>query len=476
MLKLTTQKKDISDAPKKYVRLVVTEEPATAHRFVETADGSLAYHMGVGKYKEMTARKFRIFVRSIVQTAKAHEVEYLALQLSLSPFPQLNEHDEDWVTSTIAENLLLADYTFTTYKSDKKPKRPQLKEILICGDLSTKAASGLRRGQIVAAGANTTRNIANSSAQDITPRGLAAAAKKAMQGTAATVQVLGEAELKKLGANLLLAVGQGTREPSQMIVISYWGAGKPSKKATGATQPIVLIGKGITYDTGGLNVKPSGHMHDMHMDMSGGAAVIGALQNVATLKLKKNVIGIIPAAENAVSAEAMRAGDIFTAMNGKTVEVLHTDAEGRMALADALTYSERFNPRYILDVATLTGASLVALGQHASAIMTTDEKLQTDLQILGEKSGDYVWPLPLWEEYQKPLKSTRADLANIATNFSRFGGTIEGGAFLQNFAPKDVSWAHIDMAPRMESIPSDKLAKGATGEPVRLLTAFVELY
>jgi leucyl aminopeptidase len=257
-------------------------------------------------------------------------------------------------------------------------------------------------------------------------------------------------------------------------VIEYYGAGKGTAK--NPTKPLVLIGKGITYDTGGLNVKPSGSMHDMHLDMSGGAAVIGALSAIAKLGLKKNVIGIIPAAENAVSSEAMRAGDIVTAMNGKTVEILHTDAEGRLVLADALTYSERFNPGTILDVATLTGAALSALGQQASAFMTKDEALEIKLRTLGEESGDLLWPLPLWDEYQSTIKSHRADISNIATNFSRFGGTIEGGAFLYNFAPKNVPWAHIDMAPRMDSIPSDKLTKGATGEPVRLLVRFAEQY
>ena len=210
--------------------------------------------------------------------------------------------------------------------------------------------------------------------------------------------------------------------------------------------------------------------------MSGGAAIIGAMSAITKLGLKKNVIGIIPAAENAVSSEAMRAGDIVTAMNGKTVEILHTDAEGRLVLADALTYCERFNPGTIIDVATLTGAALSALGQQASAFMTKNEVLETKLRALGEESGDLLWPLPLWDEYQSNLKSNRADISNIATNFSRFGGTIEGGAFLQNFAPKDVPWAHIDIAPRMDSIPSDKLAKGATGEPVRLLVRFTEQY
>lgn len=210
--------------------------------------------------------------------------------------------------------------------------------------------------------------------------------------------------------------------------------------------------------------------------MSGGSSVMAAIVAAAKLGIKKNIIALIPAAENAVSSTSMRAGDIATSLSGQTVEILHTDAEGRLVLADALTYSERYSPRAIIDVATLTGAALVALGQHASAVMTKDSELETILRKLGEESGDLVWPLPLWDEYKQHIKSNRADLSNISTNFSRYGGTIEGGTFLSHFAPKNVPWAHIDIAPRMDSIPSDKLAKGATGEPVRLLITFLEQY
>ena len=216
-------------------------------------------------------------------------------------------------------------------------------------------------------------------------------------------------------------------------------------------------------------------MHDMHMDMTGGAAVIGAMKAITDLGLKKNVVAIIPAAENAISDRSMRAGDIATSMSGQTVEILHTDAEGRLVLADAITYADKhYQPKTILDVATLTGAALVALGQFASAVLTKDENLQTKLTKLGEETGDLTWPLPLWDEYKQSLKSTRADIANIATNFSRFAGCVEGGTFLSFFAPKNTPWAHIDIAPRMESVPNDKLAKGATGEPVRLLVKFTE--
>lgn len=474
MTKFTISKKTLTEQPKKYTRLILTEDSPSWHRLVETTEGHLEYRMGAGKKQELTPRKFHTLARSIVRAAKSHQIEHLAIDLGSTGYPQLEEMGAEWFYRTLGENLQLAAYEFTKYKTTK-PKKKQLLEVALCTKLTAKENKALKAGLTVGAAANAARDIANTTAEDMTPTKLGNAAEKAVSGTNASVKVLGEKELQKLKMGLLLAVGAGTVHETKLIVMEYWGAGKPKKdEKVKAKQPIVYIGKGVTYDTGGLNVKPSGHMHDMHMDMTGGATVVGAVAAAAKLKLKRNVIGIIPAAENAVSDRAMRAGDIVTAMNGKTVEVLHTDAEGRMVLADALTYSERYNPKAILDIATLTGASLVALGQHASAIMTQDEKLEVQLRELGEKSGDYVWPLPLWDEYQTPLKSVRADLCNIAHNFSRFGGTIEGGAFLQNFVPKKIPWAHIDIAPRMEAISSDKLAKGATGEPVRLLTRFAE--
>jgi len=466
-MNITTTPKPVTEVAKKFCRVVLTDTASDTHRVIEQADGTTSLQIGFSKRAEMTDRTYRTLVRSLVQVAKKYRIENLAITLEKDTFPQLGEYDAHWFYKTTAENLLLANYEFTKYKT-KKLNRTGIKEICLCNSNSRATKSALKNGKIVAEATNTARDIANTSGADMTPRKLAGAAKAALAGTGTKVTVLGETALKKLQANLLLAVGQGSNEPSQMIVMEYRGAAKKTE------QPLVLIGKGITYDTGGLNVKPSGSMHEMHLDMSGGAAVIGAIQAIAKLKLPCNVVGIVAAAENAISSEAMRAGDIFTAMNGTTVEVLHTDAEGRLALADALTYSERFTPKMIVDVATLTGAALIALGQHASALLTPHTELQRLLIDLGEETGDYLWPLPLWDEYQKALKSDRADIANIATNFSRYGGTIEGGAFLQNFAPKDVPWAHIDIAPRMTAISSDKLAKGATGEPVRLLVTLAE--
>ena len=479
MTKITlANQKDYSTVPKKYCRIILTEDTHNWHRLVECKDGTLEYRMGAGKRKNMTVRGYRTLVRSIVQTAKSHQLEQIVLHIGAMGCPKLEEKGEEWFYRTLAENLQLAQYEFTQYKTKKKTTK-ELKEILVCGDLSKSAANSFSAGLTVGESANVTRDIANTSGEDMTPSKLAAAAKTALKGSKAIVRVLGLTEIKKAKMGLLEAVGKGATDKPKFIIIEWWGAGKPTaaEKKAGKKKPMALIGKGITYDTGGLNVKPSGAMHDMHMDMSGGAAIIGTMRAVARLKLKKNVVAFIPAAENSISADSMRAGDIATSMSGQTVEILHTDAEGRMVLADAMTYAQtHYTPAVMLDAATLTGAALSALGQHASAIMTKHTKLQDTLLELGEDSGDLVWPLPLWDEYKSSLRSSRADISNIATNFSRFGGCIEGGTFLSFFAPKKTPWAHIDIAPRMESIPSDKLAKGAAGEPVRLLVKFVERY
>jgi len=475
MTKITTSPKPLETAPSKYCRIILTENKPTWHRLVETVNGQLEYRMGVGKNTKMTTRTFRTVVRSIVQAAKAHQLESIALEMQLAAYPKLEEKGREWFCRTMAENLELAQYEFKKYKTTKDEKG-LLREIVVHGITDSADKNAFTTGQVIGQAANFTRDIANTTGEHMTPGKLAAAAEEAVRGTKTTVKILTMAAIKKEKMGLLEAVGKGAADGPRLIVMEYWGEGKPAK-SNKYSAPIGFIGKGITYDTGGLNVKPSGYMHDMHMDMSGGAAMIGAMQAIAKLKIKKNVVAIIAAAENSISRDSMRAGDIATSMSGKTVEIIHTDAEGRLVLADAMTYAVKYYaPRVILDAATLTGAALVALGQLTSAVLTKNENLQKTIVELGEDTGDLMWPLPLWDEYKQMLKSYRADLSNMATNFSRFGGCIEGGIFLAHFAPKNVPWAHIDIAPRMDSIPSDKLAKGATGEPVRLLVKFVEQY
>lgn len=494
MTQIKTTNKLLSDIPKKYTCIILTEDKPSWHRLVETADGRLEYRMGAGKRKKATPRSFRTLVRSIVQAAKLHQLEHIAVHLGPMGCPELEEKGSEWYFRTLAENLELAQYEFVKYKTKKKSEK-ELKEVLVCG-IETAAekhhkstsqniverSSPYSVGRAFSAGltigqaANFTRDIANTTGEHMTPSELAKAAKEAVKGTKVAVKVLDFAAIKKEKMGLLEAVGKGAADKPRLIVMEYWGAGKPTKKDK-KKAPIALIGKGITYDSGGLNVKPSGFMHEMHLDMSGGAAMIGTMRAIAKLGVKKNVVAAIAAAENSISQDSMRAGDIATSMSGKTVEILHTDAEGRLVLADAMTYAEKYySPRVMLDAATLTGAALAALGQHASAVLTKDDTLRDQLVTLGEDTGDLMWPLPLWDEYKAILKTYRADLSNIASNFSRYAGTIEGGIFLAHFAPKKTPWAHIDIAPRMESIPSDKLAKGATGEPVRLLVKFIETY
>lgn len=479
MYKISLAKKTLADLDKKYYRVKLTEEK-TGKKIVELADGSRELQLGIGKFAWVNRRAWRLIVRTVVQTAKEHKLDLVVWEVAPDLFLKLEPYGREWFYRTLSENLVLADYEFTTYKSkSKKAKETKENAEIVVAGLETPEekiafATGLTVGEYV----NKAREISNLPACDMTPEALGQAAKDFVKGTKATVKVLGKKDLEKLKMGALLAVGSGTRLDTKLIVVEYWGAGKPTAKSKNSEElkPVVLVGKGVTYDTGGLNVKPSGAMHEMHMDMSGGASVLATIALVAKLGLKKNVVALVPSAENAISDTAMRAGDVVTAYNGKTIEILHTDAEGRLILADALTYSETYNPAVILDIATLTGAALVALGQNASAIMTKNRHLQDQLEKLGEESGDLVWPLPLWKEYREHLKSYRADVSNIATSFSRWGGVIEGGTFLSFFAPKKVLWAHIDIAPRMESIPSDKLAKGSMGEPVRLLTTFIEQY
>ncbi len=464
MLKITS----VAKVTQKVCRLELVDAPVSKHRFIEKTDGSLVYQMGNGETKKIDVRAFRTLIRTIVVAAKSHEVTHLAIDFTeLNTLPKIKDKGESWIASTLAENLLLANYEFRHYKTKAK-KTKDLAEVQILNLTTKEAKAGLERGKVVGEYLNKSRDISNLCGSDLTPANFGKEAQAMAKGLPLSVKVLGEKEILKLKMGALYAVGQGSENETKFIVVEYWGKGKDKK------DPTVLIGKGITYDTGGLNVKPSGYMHDMHMDMSGGSVVLATICAAAKLKLKKNIVALIPTAENAISDKAMRAGDIIKTMSGQSVEVLHTDAEGRLILADALTYSAGYKPKTIIDVATLTGASLSALGQHASAIMTKHPELSETLVKLGEESGDLVWPLPLWDEYKQHLKSTRADISNIATNFSRYGGAIEGGTFLSHFAPKDVPWVHIDMAPRMESIGSDKLAKGATGEPLRLLLSYLE--
>jgi len=470
-MKLNFSYKQLEDVPKGYTHVILTEDPIGTKKCIKNGSETML-EVGAGKAGEMTHRKFILLCRSIVRAARDNKAKKIALQFDRTPelFTKLQDRTPEEISSTAAQSFEMANYEFVTFKTKPKDGWPDIEEVALCGKSSTTIEAAAKRGQIIGQNINTCRELCNTPGGDMTPKTLAAAAKKAILGTTATVKVLGEKEMKKLGMGAILGMARGSAEESQFIIIEYKG-GPASQK------PLVLIGKGVTFDTGGLNIKPGDHMYEMHMDMSGGAAVIHAVALAAKLKIKANVVALIPAIENAPASGAVRPGDILKSLSGKTIEVVNTDAEGRVILADAITYAKRYNPSAVVDVATLTGASLVALGTHASGFMTNEQKLTIDDHMrLAEESGDYMWPLPMWDEYEEMVKGGFGDIPNIpTTGNSRYGGVIAGGMFLWQFAKElECHFTHIDMAPRMTSTPGEHLAKGAAGAPVRFLLKLIE--
>lgn len=447
------------------VRVRFTEEKDI--KLVEKSDGRSELIIGAGKFKEMNRRKAIILARRVIATAKEHGIKRIGAALEDFLFPQLKEHDKGELASLLAQNFELANYEYVALKTAPQEGWKRVEEVIISGIRTKSIARGLEKGQEIGRQMNQCRDLANTPGGAMTPSVLANAALRACKGTKIKVTVLGKKEMEKLGMGAVLGVAQGSTEEPRFIILEY--------KNGGTKAPVVLCGKGVTFDTGGLNVKVGDHMLEMHMDMSGGAAVIHALVLAEKFGLKKNIIGLIPAVENMPSGSSYRPGDVLKTMSGKTIEVLNTDAEGRVILADALCYAKKYNPRLVVTVATLTGASLIALGQYASAIMTREQKIEDLLRALGEEAGDYVWPLPLWDEYEQMVKGEFGDVANIAPGGSRNAGTIGAGMFLYQFA-KDFPFVHIDMAPRMTPAPGDHLAKGATGAPIQLLVRLLEKF
>lgn len=327
------------------------------------------------------------------------------------------------------------------------------------GDMAV-ARNALAQGKAIAKGVELVKNLGNLPSNICTPTYLANQAKTlARKYKGIKVQVLEEAAMKKMNMGALLSVARGSRQPAKLIIIHYQGT-------TRTVKPVALVGKGVTFDTGGISIKPAQAMDEMKYDMCGAASVLGTLTSVAELKLPINVVGVIPSTENMPDGDASRPGDIVTSMSGQTIEILNTDAEGRLILCDALTYSERFKPQAVIDIATLTGACVIALGKHASGLLSNHERLANDLLDAGKESGDRVWELPLWDEYQEQLKTNFADMANVG---GREAGTITAACFLARFTRK-LHWAHLDIA---GTAWKSGHHKGATGRPVPLLTQYL---
>ena len=367
--------------------------------------------------------------------------------------PGVNESAARAAVVAVAE----ATYHYTTTLS--KPKARHLHKVVVAMPASERAQRLVEEGQALVSGMELAKEWANRPANHATPTLLAEAAEKLDKHPHVKVEVLGPKEVAKLGMGAFMAVAQGSAEPLRFIVIRYNGGTK-------GQAPVVLVGKGITFDTGGISIKPAAEMDEMKFDMGGAASVLGTMQAVALLQPAINVVGIIPSCENMPDGRAIKPGDVVTSMSGQTIEILNTDAEGRLILCDALTYAARLNPASVIDVATLTGACVVALGGVRTGLFSADDALAAKLSSAGEQAQDLCWRMPLDDEYGEGLKSNFADMGNVA---GRSGGAISAAKFLQKFTG-DLCWAHLDIA---GTAWKSGAAKGSTGRPVPLLLQYV---
>ena len=410
---------------------------------------------GLGKKDELNEKAYRTAVAAAIKAVQ--DTGSTDLVLTFTDIP-VKQYDAAWSIRQAASVAGDALYRFDKLKSKKDDTPRPLKKIAFVST-ATDAETILKQGTAIAEGQALMKDLANLPANYCTPTYLAKQAQALGKELGLKVDVLEKADMKKLGMGSLLSVAQGSVEPPKFIVFKYNGGTKSEK-------PIVLVGKGITFDTGGISLKPGADMDEMKYDMSGAASVFGTLKAAAKMKLPLNIIGIVAATENMPSGSAVKPGDVVTSMSGQTIEILNTDAEGRLILCDALTYAERFDPEVVVDIATLTGACVVALGNVASGLLANDDALAAELLAAGQLSHDRAWQLPLWDDYQELLKSPFADMANIG---GRWGGTITAACFLSRFTKK-FKWAHLDIA---GTSYRGNATKGSTGRPVPLLTHFL---
>lgn len=368
----------------------------------------------------------------------------------------------------LAEGLVLAAWRFRELKTgdgEKEPPARVERGVVVAPTASTEeAAAAVEIGSVVAEAENFARDLQSRPGNVATPRHLAAEARRIADDTGLEIDVLGPDRLREERMNALLAVSAGSDEEPRLIVLRHAGGGSDEP-------PLVLVGKGLTFDAGGISIKPASGMESMKFDMSGGAAVLAAMWAVARLGVKRNVVGIVPSSENLLGGSAVKPGDVVTTRNGKTVEIINTDAEGRLILCDALDYATELAPEAMVDCATLTGAAVIGLGHQASPVMGTDDALVEELRAAGDRSGERCWPLPMYPEYRRQLDSDTADLKNVG---GRPAGTITAGWYLREFVG-EVPWAHLDVAGTAYGEVDDRpyRRKGGFGVPTRLLVEWV---
>lgn len=430
--------------------------------------------VGLGESSKLTPEFLRRAAATATKSAQVFKSGSLALvepdedQMSTLLRGESPEWADGWesVALALAEGAALSSYKFDRYITQNKEKSPHLSRIILVTPSKLrlkKFHAASRRAQVLSEATCFARDLENAPGNEIFPASLAERARKAGRSSGFKVTVLDEKHIKALKMGGLLGVAQGSRKPPRFIIMEYYGARK--------IPTVVLVGKGVTFDSGGISIKPSANMAEMKMDMSGAAAVIATMQAVAKLKLPVNLIGLVPATENLPDGSAIKPGDIITHLNGKTSEVDNTDAEGRLILADALSYASRYKPDLVIDLATLTGAVVVALGHHATGMMGTDQKSMDRLKASGERTHERVWQLPLFDEYEKQIKSDVADVKNVG---GRWGGAITAGMFLKQFIG-NYRWVHLDIAGTAimeESL--DYIPRGGSGVGVRLLVDFLQ--
>jgi leucyl aminopeptidase len=419
--------------------------------------------VGLGKRSELSAERLRGGYAKAARQVRDLNVGTFATALDLGTTDLSLEER----TEALVVGVKLGLYQFNPFKTLEREKIREIKELTIIEDQDDAlkpVRHAAKTAGIIADAVLFARDIVSAPANEMTPTDLVNEAREMARGKNIKVQVLEAQEMRDLGMNALLGVAAGSDEPPKFIILEYHGGKKSSPF-------IVLVGKGITFDSGGISIKPSENMDQMKSDMAGGAAVIATLRATAELGLPVNLVGLVPATENLPGGKALKPGDILKTLSGQTVEVVSTDAEGRLILADALTYAGRYKPAAIIDLATLTGACVVALGEEAIGMMGTDDELKNDVRVAAERTGERVWELPLWESYHELIKGSAADYKNTG---GRAGGAITAAAFLSKFKG-EYPWVHLDIAgPAWLSKEKAYIPKGASGVGVRLLVQFLQ--
>ncbi len=413
--------------------------------------------LGAGARKDYGPASIRTLIMHAVHKVKAYSLLKVAVYRRSDVDPAL-------AAQAAVEGVVLGAFDIDEYKTVNRSKT-RIEEILFAADgpLPTSVENAMKRGEIIAQANNLARSLVNEPGNRIGPSRLAERAREIAERFGLEIEILGEPEIVQLGMNAIMAVARGSDEPARVIVLRHLG-GPPE------APPAVLIGKGVTFDSGGLSLKPPKSMEDMKTDKAGACAVLAAMQAIAQLQIPRNVLAVIPSAENLPSGRAQRPGDVIRSMSGKTIEVLNTDAEGRLLLVDAIHYALQFTPEYIVDLATLTGAVVVALGKHRAGLFSNHEPLRQKILQAAEISGERLWPLPVDDEHRKELDSDIADIKNVG---ERWGGASIAAAFLKEFV-QDTPWAHLDIA-GVDLFKECLPVKGPTGFGVRTLVELVSL-